>query len=171
MSRSIPKDSVKISEKFKLRLQKILDDYGYEKGELSEEANICDSVTTRMTVYGIIPTTTILVRLANCLNLPLEYLLGECDDKTFNESINPTEFYIRLEELKKEKKTTYTKISKAINFPDSYFYDWIKRKTLPSIQFLIPLSKYFQVNLDYLIGRSDERKIKTNFPDYVLLNL
>ncbi len=169
MERNTTKDSVKISEKFKFRLLKILDDYGYEKGELSEGADVCESVMTRMTVYGIIPTTPILVKLADFLKISMEYLLGESDDKTINESTNPTEFYIRLEELKSERKTKYSKIAKIVNFPNSYFYDWIRRKTLPSVQFLIPISKYFQVNLDYLIGRSDERKMKCEFPDYPLL--
>ena len=105
MERNTTKDSVKISEKFKFRLLKILDDYGYEKGELSEGADVCESVMTRMTVYGIIPTTPILVKLADFLKISMEYLLGESDDKTINESTNPTEFYIRLEELKSERKT------------------------------------------------------------------
>ena len=42
-------------------------------------------------------------------------------------------------------------------FPNSYFYDWQREKTLPSLEYLRAIAEYFKVSIDYLLGRTDER--------------
>lgn len=125
--------TTQISEKFKNRLLKILDDEGCSKNELARSAGISCTIMSRMTVYGIVPTTAILIKLANCLEFPIAYILGESDDKEFYKSENPTTFHVRLEELRKEKNTTYPKIAYILNFPDSYFRIWIYRRSFLSL--------------------------------------
>lgn len=71
MANSQNRITTQISEKFKNRLLKILDDEGYSKNELARSAGISCTIMSRMTVYGIIPTTTILIKLANCLEFPI----------------------------------------------------------------------------------------------------
>ncbi len=144
-----------ISEKFQLRLLSIINDRDCAKSELARQAGISYAVMSHMTVYGIIPTTAILIKLANYLDLPLAYVLGESDDTTFYKSESPTSFHVRLKQLKEERQTTYSKIAVVVNFPDSYFHGWIKHKSLPSIEFLKPIAEYFKVSIDYLLGRTD----------------
>ena len=149
--------TTKISEKFKDRLLKILDDEGCSKSELARRSRISYAVMSHMTVYGIVPTTAILIKLANCLEFPMAYILGESDNKEFYKSEVPTTFHVRLEELRKEKNTTYPKIANILNFPDSYFRIWIYRRSLPFIDYIKPIAEYFKVSIDYLLGRTDYR--------------
>lgn len=144
-----------VSEKFQTRLLSIIEDRDCTKSELASQAKISYAVMSHMTIYGIIPTTVILIKLADYLDLPLAYLLGESDDKTFYKSESPMPFYMRLQQLKEERQTTYSKIAVVVNFPDSYFHGWIKHKSLPSIEFLRPIAKYFKVTMDYLVGRTN----------------
>lgn len=147
----------KISENFRIRLLEIIDDEECDKFELGRRANVGRTIMTKATLYGIIPSLPALLKLADHLNLPLFYLLGESNDKIFHPSDNPTTFRIRLQELKEEKKTTYGKIATQMPFPSSYFYDWAKRKMFPSIDYLKAIADYFKVSPDYLLGRTDER--------------
>ena len=148
----------RISKKFQNRILEIIDDEDCDKFELGRRAGISKPVMTRATLYGIIPTVPILIRLANHLNIPIAYLLGESDDKAFFKSDSPTTFHIRLEELKTERRTTYSKMASIMSFPCNYFYDWIRTKSLPSLEFLKPIAQYFKVSLDYLLGRTDYKK-------------
>ena len=64
---------------------------------------VSQPVINRAVKYGIIPSTRILIKIANALNHPLAYLLGETDKKDFYMSDNPSTFHLRIEELKIEK--------------------------------------------------------------------
>lgn len=39
-------------------------------------------------------------------------------------------------------------------FPYSYFYDWLRTGTLPSLEYLEALAEYFNVSTDYFLGRT-----------------
>jgi transcriptional regulator, XRE family len=135
----------------------ILDDNEWNKSELGRRAGVSKSVMIRATVYGIMPNVSVLIKLADCLDIPMLYLLGESDDKVCDKSENPTNFHTRLEQLTTEKHTTFCKIANSMPFPDSYLYDWMRKKVFPSPEFLKPIAEYFKVSLDYLLGRTDYR--------------
>ena len=60
------------------------------------------------------------------------------------------------EELLKENKTNNTKVSSSLGISRSRYYDW-KKGVIPNISTLIELAKYFNVSVDYLVGRSDDK--------------
>ncbi len=37
-------------------------------------------------------------------------------------------------------------------------YEWIRNNSIPSLDFLKQLASHFDVSVDYLLGRTDERK-------------
>lgn len=157
MSGQPQESQYKISENFKIRMIEIIDDEECDKFELGRRANVGRTIMTKATLYGIIPSVPILIKLANYLKIPILYLLGESDDKNFNPSDKPTTFRVRLQELTDEKKTTYGQIATQMPFPSSYFYDWSKRKMYPSIDYLKAIANYFHISIDYLLGRTDDR--------------
>lgn len=67
-------------------------------------------------------------------------------------------FSQRLKELRKEQKTPQQQIADALGIsPRAYrFYESGDR--FPDFQGLIILADFFDVSLDYLVGRSDDRK-------------
>lgn len=71
-------------------------------------------------------------------------------------------FIQRLEELMSEKNiVSYKQLSREINIPSTTIYSW--KSFLPKGENLIALANYFEVSIDYLVGRSDSVGIiKTN---------
>lgn len=68
---------------------------------------------------------------------------------TFNE-------HLRL--IRKEKKSTQKQVAIASGVTERNYQDWEYGNTKPGFDALIALADYFDVSLDYLVGRSDEPK-------------
>lgn len=71
-------------------------------------------------------------------------------------------FRERLVELMTEKKIkTYTELANRTQIPSSTIYSW--KTSLPNGDNLVSLANFFDVSIDYLVGRSDDvGLIKTN---------
>ena len=64
-------------------------------------------------------------------------------------------FMYRIKELRLEKKLNQTNLAKICSVEQSCVSKWERGITLPSIDTIIVLCKYFNVSSDYLIGLSD----------------
>ena len=64
-------------------------------------------------------------------------------------------FKIRLKELLKERNITQTKLSVGVNLTEDCVHNWEKGRSEHSIEDLINLSLFFQVSIDYLVGKTD----------------
>ena len=60
-----------------------------------------------------------------------------------------------LKALRKEKNITQKSLSKEIKVSEDCIYYWEKGRSEPSIIDLINLAKFFDVSIDYLVGRVD----------------
>lgn len=60
-----------------------------------------------------------------------------------------------LKTLRNEKKLTQKALSKEINVSEDCIYFWEKGRSEPCIIDLINLANYFNVSIDYLVGRVD----------------
>lgn len=103
------------------------------------------------------PSLQSLIKIADYLNVPLLFLLGDNDDNYFCKSEKPVTFHQRLQQLADEKNKKYSEIAHSMPFARNSFYEWIKRNNLPSLENLLILSEYFEVSPDYLLGRTDDR--------------
>ena len=63
---------------------------------------------------------------------------------------------IKLLELRTEKNISQRGIAKELHISQGTYNNWENGKTQPSIEQLITLSDFFDVSVDYLIGRSDD---------------
>lgn len=153
----IPSSSKKISLAFQERLNFLISEQDCSKYEFALNIGIGREVITRATIYGIIPSLQSLIKIADYLNVSLKYLLGESDNSFFYKADNPTTFSKRLEELAIENGVKYSQISHKMPFPYSYFYDWLRTDTMPSLEYLEALADYFKVSIDYLLGRTDDK--------------
>ena len=147
----------RISKAFQKRIKYIIDDNECSIKEFAIKCNLSKDVIYRAVIFGIIPSTKSLIKIADYLNVSLDYLLCETDDIIFFKSEKPTTFALRLVALKTERNTEYSKIAKTMPFTQAHFNDWIKKGFLPSLEYLDALSTYFKVSKDYLLGRTDER--------------
>ena len=145
----------KISTDFQKRVTDLMEDRDFTKKDLSKIAGVSIPVLCRITIYGIIPSLGILIKLANAFKVSIPYLLAESDDDVFYESEKQETFQYRLHLLMEEKNTKYSKIAHQMPFTKNYFYEWERNGTIPSLDYLKCLAEYFNVSIDYLLGRTD----------------
>ena len=82
---------------------------------------------------------------------------------------------IRLLGLRSEKKLSQRDMAKKFNISQGTYNNWENSKTEPSVEQLIQLSDFFDVSVDYLIGRSDsyqyESKLEPNVKNFQMLKI
>ena len=61
----------------------------------------------------------------------------------------------RLKELRKEKTLTQKQIAKILNKSETGYASWEQGLSEPSINDLILLSEFYNVTVDYLVGKED----------------
>lgn len=69
-------------------------------------------------------------------------------------------FGIRLKELRTQKHITQQELADKVDLVKSSISAYEKSLKYPSVEVLIKLCNYFNVSSDYLLGLSDEKKIK-----------
>lgn len=65
-----------------------------------------------------------------------------------------------LKLLRKEKKITQFQLSKNLNVTHGAIAMWETNKRQPDNETLIKIADYFNVTIDYLLGRSDEPTVR-----------
>ena len=113
-------------------------------------------------------TITKAIQMARLFNTTIEYLTGDSDDPVRPNELpliehlfgheNTFRFSSRLKQLREEKKLTPQKIGKDTHFGTLRYKNLETSTTIPNIDTLIALADYFDVSLDYLVGRSDDPK-------------
>ena len=68
----------------------------------------------------------------------------------------------RLKELRDEKKVSMAQIARDLNVPYTTYVNYEKEEREPNSEMLIKLANYFNVSIDYIIGRSSVRKDSDN---------
>lgn len=158
MSKFPENTEYRISADFCKRIKKIMDDNDCNSNkQFAELVNVSVPVISKAVNFGIVPSLRILIKIADKLELSLKYLLGLEKQNEFISSATPSTFHIRLAELTDERKLNYGQIASKMDFPRTYFYEWVKESTLPSIDYVLSLSDFFSVSVDYLLGRTDYR--------------
>ena len=63
---------------------------------------------------------------------------------------------LKLKELRTEKNIKQEELAKIIDVQNYTIGNWERERSQPSIDDLIKLANFFEVSVDYLIGRSDD---------------
>lgn len=146
-----------ISTSFKNRINELTEDCEVNKSALPKLIGIDSRPLSNALNYGIIPTPRILIRIADYFNVSFAYLLGTSDNEYFCNAKVKSDFQSRFEMLCKEKNITYYRASQLMHFNNSYISRWINKNYLPSLELLETISDYFNVSVDFLLGRTDDR--------------
>lgn len=108
--------------------------------------------------YGIIPKTSSLIRIADYFDISIEYLIGNTDSERFEKSLHNVTFKERLFELQKSKNiSTVYELSQRVHIHRNNIAQWNKLNCIPLIDDLIVLADFFEVSVDYLLGRTDDK--------------
>lgn len=100
--------------------------------------------------------------LFNFYGISLDYLLGISDynNKILNEEIKLEVISKRLLQIRKENNLTQAELSEKVGFSQRTYSDYETGKTIPTTSKLCYIAMYYNISIDYLLGRSDEKKIK-----------
>lgn len=71
-------------------------------------------------------------------------------------------FSKRLKELRKNRRLTQKELGKALFIDDTSISKYENEKAMPENELLQRIADYFEVSLDYLLGRSDESQVSVN---------
>ena len=91
--------------------------------------------------------------MAKFFNCSLNYLFGLSDIKE-NTNKNSNEFFVSFDKLIKENKLKIATTLREMQMGEYNYYRW-KRGQVPKTINLIAIAKYFDVSVDYLVGRCD----------------
>ncbi len=159
----VPADYSNTSAKLKGRFLEIIEEEEwYDKetsnSEIAERIGIDKSVVSNLLNYDIIPSVKSLVKIADYFDVSIEYLINRTDKNEFIKGVGNETFSERISGLKNERKLRIADITNKCSFSRNSIHVWSKRDNIPSLVYLIELANFFDVSIDYLLGRSDDRK-------------
>ena len=157
MARHPEESAVRTSPGFRQRMLELLEDADCTKVALAAAIGVSKEVVFRAVDYGIVPSVRSLIKIADYANSPIDWVLGKTDERYFQKSDAPQTFQQRLELLRAEKGIRYSELVKNFPFPANAFYEWRRTGGLPCYEYLALLARFFDVSLDYLLGRTDDR--------------
>ena len=101
--------------------------------------------------------------LANFYKVSLDYLLGisNINYQTKRQEIDFDLMRKRMKELRKKLNQTQEAVGRKIGFDQRLYAHYEKGTRIPKTFKLMYIAKYFNVSMDYLVGRSDIKKRKT----------
>ena len=98
------------------------------------------------------PSTENLIKLSELYNCSLDFLLSRTDDYGKRATKQVAKFYNRVEELIRSKNVKKYELEKDKICSSNNLFKW-KHGATPTIQTLIKLADYFNVTVEYLLGR------------------
>ena len=146
-----------ISLSFQKRFNSILEESDYSRSEIAKLIPLSQSTLSNALTYGIIPSTKTLVKIADFFDISISFLLGKTDIEDFYKSSSPASFLSRFENLCSEKEVTHYKVAADCLFDKSNISRWISKGFLPELEILELLCDYFNVSIDYLLGRTEDK--------------
>lgn len=116
---------------------------------------------SRATIAGFLrgahlPSRKIFFALLEFFNCSADYLLGFDDFPPTNVIyVKPVEkFGIRFRKLLTEFNCSQYKLEKDLDISGNLVYKWLHDLTQPNVESFIKLANYFDVSVDFIIGRS-----------------
>lgn len=156
MSKFPENAQLRTSDDFQERLKLIIEDSECTSNrQFAELVGVSVPVIAKAVNFGIVPSLRSLLKIVDRLNLPLKYLLGIDGKNELVAAAVPSTFYDRLEELADERHVNYGQLASKMDFPRTYIYEWMKERTLPSVEYVLEIAEFFVVSPDYLLGRTD----------------
>lgn len=138
--------------KFLESLQELMNEKGLSRLQLAKAIDIAPSTIDGYFNLGWLPTLEIAIKLCDYFNCSLNFLLGLSDISQKMTKASSKSFFDVFETLRKENKYSIAKIFDDLKMGRSNYYRW-KNGLIPKMQNIIEIAKYFDVTIDFLVGR------------------
>lgn len=138
---------------FQERLQELLDERKLNRLQLSKIIGISSTTINGYFNNDYYPQIDIAIKMAQFFECSLDYLFGLSDERIFTNK-NKRPFIENLHNLIKINKLSIANTLSDLKMSEYNYYRW-KKGMFPKTSNLIEIAKYFDVSIDYLIGRSE----------------
>lgn len=136
-------------------IKKYLDEHGMKSYKLAEASGCNKTAVNNWLYQRQMPSTKALVKLADYMNVSVDYLLGLKSDKSIIRSGSKEKFIKRISFLQLPEGITSYRIAKECGMGTSAVSKWKDMKRLPKIEAMIKLSEIFDCSVDFLLGRTN----------------
>ena len=136
-------------------IKSFLDERGMRSYKLAEASGCNKTAVNNWLYQRQLPSSKALIKLADYMNVSLDYMLGLNDDKSIIRSGTTEKFGRRICAILDTVEATSYRLAKECGIGTSAVSKWKDLKRLPSIETLIKLSATLGVKVDYLVGRTN----------------
>ncbi len=141
---------------FAERLKELMSEKRLSAPALAKEIGANRTTVSELLRGNYLPSAKHLIAIAEYFNCSADYLLGLKEfspENVYYQKVKP--FKERLRLCLKETHLSEYRLQKDLNISGSLTYNWLHGKTQPTVDSLIKLSRYFGLNVDYILGRED----------------
>ena len=136
-------------------IKSFLDENGLKSYKLAEKSGCNKTALNNWLYQRQLPSSKALIKLADYMNVSLDYMLGLSEEKHLIRSGTTERFGRRINALLSSAEVTPYRLAKECGVGTSAVSKWNDLKRLPSIETLIKLSEVLGVKVDYLVGRTN----------------
>lgn len=133
-----------------IRLKELRDDRGLTQEKLAKELTLSRSTIAMYETNKSEPDITTLQLIASYFDVSVDFLINNKQENNMN----------KFKELRKKAGLTQIEFAQKLNVDQSTISKWEQDKAIPDIQMLVQLASFFNVSVDYLMGR--EQKVDNN---------
>lgn len=145
------------------RLELLRDEKDLLKKDVAKKLGVVESVYSEWENNKLSIPTKRLYQLVELYAVNIDYIVGLTNTrKNFktNKELDINIVSERLKEIRKSLKYTMQMLADKFNTSSSAISNYENMKYLILSSFLIELCKFSNYSIDYVLGRTDERKIK-----------
>ncbi len=136
-------------------LNDLIIEKGLNQTLLAEVLNIDSSTVSKYLSENQLPDLNIAIKIANYFNCSLNYLFGITEENKAKTFKTCPPFSDRFLFLLKYNKVSRYKLQKNTEISKSTMYYWQIGKSIPTMDSIIKLAKFFNCSIDFVIGRVD----------------
>lgn len=164
---------------FSIKLNELRNTNGLSLSELGDKLNISGQAISLLEKGKRLPSFDVLMSISDYFNVSLDYLVGrKSKEKNYKNNSNfhhhdtpalrycqeekkflKDIFSSRLREERKKNKLKTEDLGKIIGVSKSTIGHWETGYYIPTAEKLFDLAEYFDVSVDYLLGRTDIKNI------------
>lgn len=140
---------------FAERLKELRDDKNLSITALAKQLKVSRVTVSQISNGAHLPSTEMLIALADYFNCSADYLLGFTDYTEYKSFKKPIPFADVLKKCLKESNLTEYRLQADLKLSRSLTYRWLNGRAVPTVDSLVKLKSYFGVSVDYLLGREN----------------
>lgn len=138
-----------------VNIKRFLDENGLKSYKLAEKSGCNKTALNNWLYQRQMPSSKQLIKLADYMNISLDYFLGLSDDPRIIRSGTTEKFGRRIQSILQPNDITSYRLAKECGIGTSAVSKWKDLNRIPSIETLIKLSAALGIKIDYLTGRSN----------------